>query len=299
MIIIENNTSTHSQPITPYLVQINNKNKYRKVILTPTARLKIEYTVKERKARITKQNLNTHRPTKYTNREEYKEKRKQQKRDYYHNHPDRVKHRKDIDKTLSINTKASYINALKPFFSEHYPCTHFVTLQSGFMLDYKDAKVTKTKEDYEYNRQQNKYQIQPSYTLNSCKRRVKEYINNLVKDGQKIYSHYIVTYHKSHYDNTYHAHLLINIIDDSIVNKYTFLYNRWKYSQKKKQMVKKIYNQKEILGYMMEEKKRLNATDIVDWDTDITKETKRIYSTQDLTKDFGYWFPDNRINKAS
>ena len=136
--------------------------------------------------------------------------------------------------------------------------------------------------------QQDKYQITKSITLKTCMKRTNEFLNLLRnKDGNLIYDNYVVCYHKGKYDNTFHSHIAINIVDKSVKNKHTFCYNRWKYCKRKKQMVKKIYNSKECIGYMLEEKKRLDS-DFVEWDTNIDCSANRLVTQFDLVDDYDY-----------
>lgn len=200
----------------------------------------------------------------------------------------RDKDLKDIDKTLSTLTKEEMVKALKRFFSTHYQFNFFISLQSGFNLDKRDSKLSKNKEEYQFLRQQDKYQIATSITLKTCMKRTNEFLNLLRnKDGNLIYDNYVVGYHKGKYDNTFHSHIAINIVDKSVKNIHTFCYNRWKYCKRKKQMVKKVYNSKECIGYMLEEKKRFES-DFVEWDTNINCSANRLVTQFDLVDDYDY-----------
>ncbi|TDS14827.1 hypothetical protein [Sphingobacterium paludis] len=217
--------------------------------------------------------------------EESQERIKQRRRDKYKQQVSQYK--KDIDKSLSIKSKNKLVEATKKFYSEHYQFNYFLSLQDGLTIDKRDRNIAKTSDGYHQLRNQDKYQIARAISLQSCIQRTEKYIQSLVKNGKPIYDNYYYVVHKSHYDNSYHAHIAINIIDTTIANVHTYLQNRWHYSTRKKQMVKKVYDIKECIGYMNEEKKRLNAEEVYA-ECNINKCSNRLVTQSDLVDDINY-----------
>ncbi|GEM_PF-2249885 len=218
------------------------------------------------------------KPTNYTP-EQAKERINQRRREKYAKQVEQYK--KDTDRTLSINNKDTIVKATKEFYSSHYQFNYFISLQHGFVLDSGDKKACKTSQDYQSIRNQDKYQIAKIYSLDQCLNEALAYIKRLTKNGIPIYDNWYVAIHKSRYDNSFHAHIAINIVDASIMNVHTYLQNRWHKSQRKKQMVKKVYNLKEAIGYMNEEKKRINGDTVYTLDN-IDKHSNRLFSQNDI-----------------
>ena len=243
------------------------------------------------------------RPIVFT-KEEAKERTNQRRRDKYAKQVEQYK--KDTDNSLSTaNTKKWVVDAFKALYSQ-YHFNYLITLQHGFVFDAEDGKATYILPDktdqkgkkhtdkeakkylsFDELRSQKKYQIKKCYNEQQCLDEALSYIRRLKKNDKYIFDNYFITIHKSHYDNSYHAHIAINIVDTSIVNVHTYLANRWYKSTRKKKMVKKIHNQSELIGYMIEEKKRLNA-DIVLSECNLNRHSKRLVNQSDLTDGLKY-----------
>lgn len=286
------------------LNNINTISIYNVVNTTDKIKGKKRYLLRNVRRRKCKRNT-VGGQVKYKNDEERKQAHNKQSLTHYHNRPERIKYKKDTDKTLSNNDKKWVVEAYKALYCQ-YKFNYLITLQHGFVFDKKDGKASYVLEDntnkrgakytdkeakkylkFDDLRSQNKYQIKKCYSEQQCMNEALAYIHRLKKNGKYIFDNYVITIHKSHYDNSYHAHIAINIIDTTIVNVHTYLANRWYKSTRKKQMVKKIHNQSELIGYMMEEKKRLNADTVV-VECNLNKHSKRLPNQLDLTDNLDY-----------
>lgn len=269
-------------------VNINNNNKYKIVLEGITGRFRISIQVRKHKAKVTRIK-SIGGQTRYNNSEQRHEARLKSKRDCYYKKNEQYK--KDTDKTLTDTLrKDKFVKAVKEFYSEHYQFNYLWTPQSSFQLDKHDGNRIKDKSMFEYARQQDKYQIKKDNTLDGCIRQTERYLDRLTKNGKPIYDNYYYCIHKSHYTNSYHAHILLNITDTSIVNPYTYLKNRTKASKYQKRAVKKVYNVKEMIGYLNEEYKRNNGDklNVVYQDCNMDRNSLRVPNGLDLTVDLEY-----------
>ncbi|MCI0922548.1 hypothetical protein [Sphingobacterium rhinopitheci] len=266
-------------------IKVKKKSKYVTIVELDGYKLRLTNKVTLGKVKIERLNQKAGNPNGYNTEIERRNARNVSKRDSYNK--TREKYRKDIQKTPINIFKADVVEANKIFYNEHYLFSHFITPQQGFVFDKHDKKSVSLKFDYDNVRNQDKYQIKKIFSKDKCIELTELYLKSLVKNGKLIYDNYYYVIHKSHYDNSYHPHITINVIDKSIKNVHTFCSTRWGFSTRKKGMVKKIFNLKEAIGYMQEEKKRLNDA-LVYTECNIDSNSHRILSEMDLTVDLQY-----------
>ncbi|MGJ1347387.1 hypothetical protein [Sphingobacterium siyangense] len=268
-------------------ITINNKNKYIIVLTGLTGRIRIKTQRRLHKATVTRINPVGAKP-RYDNDTERHEARKLSKKNCYAK--TKKTYKRDTDKSLTDTLrKADIVQATKDFYSKHYRFNYLLTPQYFFSLDKYDSKRIIDAEMYSYVIQQDKYQRQHSYTKNDCIKKVNYILSRLKKNGKLIYDNYYYVIHKSHITNTYHPHILLNVIDESIKNVHTFLHNRAVGYMKKyqKKLTVKLYDIENMLGYLNEEYKRNNKEqlNIVYCDCNISRHSNRMVTQRDLDED--------------
>lgn len=208
-------------------------------------------------------------------------------------------YKKDIDKSLSqiSNKKLSWI--LANFFAKHYQFNYFVTLTFN-QIRLKNKEKIYSKEEYEYALTQDYINTQKDYSLSQVQDNVTTYLNRLKHKQKSIVDYYVVTYQQT-IKGHWHAHIAMQVTNTSKQYWSTFLTSRWNLGQAKTKKIRVDTPTKEntanVVNYLTKDVNHKDL-DIINWDTNITKNSKRIFTDLDLNtlEKIEYWLDtDNAL----
>lgn len=239
------------------------------------------------------------RGKKYNTVEEAKEAHRTKSLTSYHKA--RKQYKKDIDKTLSQISNKEYSYILSDFISKHYQFNYFVTLTLQ-QVRLKNKEKIYNKEEYAYATQQDYIQYQKDYTLTQVQDNVTTYLERLKYKNNSIVDYYFVTYEKT-IQGHWHAHITMQISNTSKQYWSTFLTQKWNLGIAKTLKIRKDTSTKEntanVIHYLCEDLDHKDIN-IVSWDTNITKDSKRIFTETDLNAlhDIEYWLDTDNTEQV-
>ncbi|WP_164109568.1 MULTISPECIES: hypothetical protein [Sphingobacterium] len=272
------------------LNNINTISIYNVVNTTDKIKGKKRYLLKNVRRRKCRRN-NVGAKPKYKNDEERKQAHNKQSLTHYHNK--NSDYNKDIDKSISfikLDKKAGEI--LTEFYAQHYDFNYFETLTLDREYKLKNKERAYTVDDYKDYVKQNYVSKQKDLTLNQFQNLVQSYLKNLKRDGKLIYDYYFISYEKNPSQN-WHAHISFYIpLPYSDKNEYwhNWLNRSWKYGIAKALKIKSrnhLENKNKVLSYIGKDLNNLES-EIIRWDCNIDKYSKRLPSQNDLTDSLDY-----------
>jgi len=266
-------------------LNVVKNTEYITTVVTDEYKLRLTNKVKHSVVKVEKINTRCGATKIYNTDEERHEARKASNNKSYANKV--MQDKKDTNKSITDTLKKTdIVQATKDFYGKHYSYNYLLTPQHFFSLDKHDSTRIKDLDMYNFAIQQDKYQIQRTYTLDDCIKKVNYILSKLKKDSKYVYDNYYYVIHKSRVTNTYHPHILLHITDTSIKNVHTFLHNRAIGYMKKyqKRATVKIYDLEGMIGYLNEEYKRNGKEElnIVYSDCNIDRHANRMVTQRDL-----------------
>lgn len=276
---------------TPTLNKISSKriDKYKRLIHIGNKSIELVHKLKAKLIVITKRSKVKGRSKKYNTVEEAKEAHRAKSLTHYHKA--RKQYKKDIDKTLSKISNKEYSYTLANFISKHYQFNYFTTLTfSQIRLKNKENTVVN---ESNYVNQQDYIQNQKDYTLVQVQDNVNDYLSRLKHKNTNLIDYYFVTYQQT-IQGHWHAHIALQITNTEKEYWSTFLTQKWNLGIAKTLKIRKDTpikaNTANVIHYLTEDidHKDLN---LISWDTNIDKNSKRIFNTNDLNTLEGleYW----------
>ncbi|AIM39298.1 hypothetical protein KO02_23335 [Sphingobacterium sp. ML3W] len=244
--------------------------------------------------------LNIGKSKKYNTLDEAKEAKRisTNKSRLKHYNNNRKQYKKDIDKSLSQinNKKLSWI--LANFLSTHYQFNYFTTLTLK-QIRFTNKEIFFTINDYDYLIQQDYIQNQKDSTLEFVQQCVNNYLDNIKYKGVGLIDYYVVTFEKSIKGN-WHAHIAINITNTSKEYWTSYLTKYWNLGIGKTKKIRvntaTKKNTVNVIHYLTKDVNHKDL-DIITWDTNIDKDSKRIFIDGDLDslEDIQYWLNTNNV----
>ena len=287
ILYVEKNTSTLNK------IKSKSINKYKRIVTIGNTSIELLHKIKGKQIIITKRSKIKGRKITLTPAQAKENKRQSTNKSRVKNYAEKQKqYRKDIDKTLSQISNKKYSWILANFFAKHYQFNYFVTLTFNQIRFTNKEKIT-TEYEYAYTIEQDYIQNQKALTLEYVQQCVNNYLNTLKYKNNSIVDYYVVTFEKT-IKGHWHAHIAIQISNTSKDYWSTFLTSRWNLGQAKTKKIRVDTPTKEntanVINYFTKDLEHKDVN-VVHWDTNIDKDSKRIFTAYDLdtVEKIDYW----------